>query len=182
MEFRAWTNVQFVHFKRHLKQKSPTLTPLYGLCVVSFLQSARTLTWTLLQLNLLSKRITACVGFSIGRLGICLGRQNFKGCTSFEKSKLSTQHCFWLFMNIFVCTQITKMDAIRHVFWVPDILNYAFATGALPGTPLGELTALPGPPSWQCRINHCMWEGSPTNCLFFYHAILTSERWENVHK
>ena len=47
------------------------------------------------------------------------------------------------------------MDAIRHVSLVPNILNIMlFDAEAPPGTPLGELTALPRPPSWQYRINH----------------------------
>jgi len=47
-------------------------------------------------------------------------------------------------MNILVCTKITKMDALRHVSWVPNnSTNYAFAVGVPPGTPLGGTYSAP---------------------------------------
>jgi len=121
---------------------------------------------------------------AMGRLGICLGRQNFKGRQVLKNLSwvLSTflafdEHFDGCFQRHFLCPKYTNY-------------RYAFVAAAPPGTLLGELTALPRPPSWQCRINHCAGftmggcpaaSGPPINCHFLP-CCLMSERREDVHK
>jgi len=43
-------------------------------------------------------------------------------------------------------TKISKIViAVRHISWTQKTIKIAFAAGALPRTPLGELTVLPRP-------------------------------------
>ena len=94
---------------------------------VSLLQSARKLTWTLLQWNLLSKRITTCVGFinRQTRHFICLRLLKFKRqVLKYLSWALST--VFLAFDDHFSLHKNNQNVCHQTRFLRPKYANYAF--------------------------------------------------------